>query len=602
MTQAREIAQGLADHAEGVCRHLLPNGKRDGAEWRAGSVQGEPGQSLGVHLTGAKAGVWSDFNEGGGGDLLDLWQQARGISLPEAMDEARSYLGISEPQFETGRGPKVAPIERPPVQSVRDEVAQYLMEERALNEESLQAYRVAANGHYVAFPYFCDGELVAVKYRRIHDKHDCKVKKGDAMPLFGWQAIPADARQVVIVEGEIDAIASWQMGYPALSVPNGAQSHKWIEVDYGRLERFDTIYLWMDADEQGQASIDKIVDRLGPERCRVVRQGVGKDANDALRKRLDASELIARAETLDPAELKSAADFTEDVIAEFYPSNDSPSGWLLPWEKAEHKIRLRPAEVTIVSGINGHGKSLITSQMALEAMEQGARVCIASMEMQPKRTLQRMIRQAEGHNGTEHTPSVRYIHAVQDWLAEKLWLFAVTGTAKIDRMMQVFEYARKRYGIDVFIVDSLAKCGVAEDDWNGQKEFVERLCDFKNEHSVHVLLVSHPRKGENEEQQPGKMDVRGGQAITDLVDNGCTLWRNKKKQAAMDKPEEKRSEKEVEELKKPDAFLTCWKQRNGNWEGKLGLWWRGSALQFVGYENARARQYVEMATGKGAAA
>jgi twinkle protein len=265
----------------------------------------------------------------------------------------------------------------------------------------------------------------------------------------------------------------------------------------------------------------------------------------------------------------------------------------LPWDKAKHKALLRPAEVTIVSGINGHGKSILTTQIACDAMEQGYRVCIASMEMQPRLTLQRMIRQAEGHNGTAHTPSIPFIREAQSWFAGKLWLFNVTGTAKANRMLEVFDYARRRYGIDLFIVDSLAKCGMAEDDWNAQKAFVEALADFKNEQSVHVLLVSHPRKGENEEQQPGKMDVRGGQAITDLVDNGCTLWRNKKKQKVLDKPEKDRTDAEIKELEKPDAFLTWWKQRNGEWEGRLGLWWRGSALQFVGTENARPTVYVE---------
>lgn len=590
--QAAEIAQKLARDAEGVCRHLLPNGKRDGHEWRVGSVDGEEGKSLGVHLTGDKAGIWSDFSEGGGGDLLDLWRETRSLSMPEAMDEARSYLGVSAPAFEAGRTRRVQPIDKPKVQKARDAVAAWLMDERGLSEAAIEAYRIAADGHYVAFPYRCEDDLVAVKYRSIHDKHDCKVKKGDAMPLFGWQAVPDDAREVVITEGEIDAVSCWQMGYPALSVPNGAQGLTWIEVEYGRLERFDTIYVWMDSDEHGQAAVQAIVDRLGAHRCRVVRQKLGKDANDALRKGLDAGEFIRRAETLDPAELKSADQFTEEVIRGFYPPDDVPEGIRPPWQKAQGKLLFRPAEITVVSGINGHGKSIITSQIACDAMYQGHRVCIASMEMQPKLTLQRMIRQAQGHNGTEQTPSIPFIRTAQEWFSDKLWLFNVTGTTKADRMLEVFDYARRRYGIELFVVDSLAKCGMAEDDYNAQKAFIEALCDFKNEHSVHVLLVSHPRKSGSEEQQPGKMDVRGGQAITDLVDNGFTLWRNKKKQAALNLPESKRSKSDEEQIDMPDAFLTVWKQRNGEWEGKWGLWWKNASLQFVESESTRPMQYV----------
>jgi twinkle protein len=77
--KAAELAALLARDAEGVARMLLPNGKREGHEWRAGSTDGEAGKSLGVHLTGAKAGVWCDFATGENGDLLDLWARSCGV-------------------------------------------------------------------------------------------------------------------------------------------------------------------------------------------------------------------------------------------------------------------------------------------------------------------------------------------------------------------------------------------------------------------------------------------------------------------------------------------------------------------------------------------
>ncbi len=95
-----EIAQRLADRVIDVAHHLLPSGKREGAEWRVGSVNGEKGQSLGVHLKGEKAGVWCDFSTGETGDLLDLWRAVRGwprhrVPVPagrrsDLLEEARS--------------------------------------------------------------------------------------------------------------------------------------------------------------------------------------------------------------------------------------------------------------------------------------------------------------------------------------------------------------------------------------------------------------------------------------------------------------------------------------------------------------------------------
>lgn len=73
---ASDIAALLAERAESLCRELLPAGHREGAEWvEAARKDGGLGDSLRVHLTGAKAGVWSHFassKRGDAGDALDL--------------------------------------------------------------------------------------------------------------------------------------------------------------------------------------------------------------------------------------------------------------------------------------------------------------------------------------------------------------------------------------------------------------------------------------------------------------------------------------------------------------------------------------------------
>ena len=69
------------------------------------------------------------------------------------------------------------------------------------------------------------------------------------------------------------------------------------------------------------------------------------------------------------------------------------------------------------------------------------------------------------------------------------------------------------------------------------------------------------------------MDVKGSGSITDQVDNVITVWRNKAK-------EKEFAEKGVAP-NDPDCLLICDKQRNGEWEGRVGLWFIQSALQFV---------------------
>jgi hypothetical protein len=97
MHDAAAIARMLAQRAPALAVELLPAGKREGAEWKCGSIGGERGRSLGVRLFGPKAGIWSDFAAGEGGDALDLVAAVlyRGNKKP-ALVWAREWLGLSD--------------------------------------------------------------------------------------------------------------------------------------------------------------------------------------------------------------------------------------------------------------------------------------------------------------------------------------------------------------------------------------------------------------------------------------------------------------------------------------------------------------------------
>jgi len=61
-----ELARRLAAQAEAVCRHYLPNGRREGRYWMVGDIHNTPGRSLFVRLHGAEggngaAGKWTEY-------------------------------------------------------------------------------------------------------------------------------------------------------------------------------------------------------------------------------------------------------------------------------------------------------------------------------------------------------------------------------------------------------------------------------------------------------------------------------------------------------------------------------------------------------------
>ena len=70
---------------------LFPAGKRDGREFKIGSVAGEPGTSLSINL---HSGVWCDFSSGDkGSDPISLLASVRGCKMGEAAKELDSMLG-----------------------------------------------------------------------------------------------------------------------------------------------------------------------------------------------------------------------------------------------------------------------------------------------------------------------------------------------------------------------------------------------------------------------------------------------------------------------------------------------------------------------------
>jgi len=596
----REINQSLTLQAFEVAKMLLPQGKRDGHEWRVGNLDGDPGKSLGVRISGDKTGVWSDFATGDSGDLLDLWQKTKGISIKDAITEAKSYLGISDPTFHGHREKQYQRPERPKCHKPEGAVKDYLINVRKFTEATLKAFRVGFRDRQVILPFMRDNELIMCKWRSIDDKATQPTTANQEPCLFGWQAIPDDVRHVAITEGEFDAMALYEYGIPALSVPfgggKGAKQTNWIENEYPHLERFDVIYLALDADKTGREATVEIIERLGRHRCKLVNLPE-KDANDCLKEGVSFEQIqqaFDRAVVLDPVELKSAADFRDEIIAEFYPEEGGGErAFNTPWDKSNGNLKFRMAELILINGVNGHGKSQVAGQCSLSAMHQLERVCIASMELPPRRLLGRLTKQAAGLK--EGLPTKEYIHAIADWYADKCWIFDVVGTAKTKRLFEVFEYARKRYGITVFVIDSLLKCGIPEDDYRAQKAFVEQLCDFKNKYECVVFLVTHSRKGENEYSPTGKMDVKGSGSITDLADTLITAFRNKKKAKNISKAEQDgESEEAIAKLEEmPDEYLIVDKQRNGEWEGSVALWWCKNSNQYLPFQNSRPVQYVK---------
>ncbi len=573
VTDITNIKRMLADRALEIAQMLFPKGRRESDEWRVGSIYGEPGQSLAVHLRGNKAGVWADFESGDGGDLIDLWCAVKSVKLHSALQDIKSYLGVSdaEPCHKPQKAyKKPAPIAANPINGAAYD---YLVKERGIYPESLAAYGVISKGDMIYFQFMVDGEVKLVKSRRAVDGDKPKPTSAECEPvLFGWQAIDPNARTVVICEGEIDALSWHSYGFAALSVPFGGGKggkHNWIENEFERLQRFEKIYISMDMDKTGEEAAKDIAQRLGVHRCYKVTLPAN-DANECLAGGTHAEAMnlaLKTAKEFRPDELNTPGEYFDEVMALFYPKEEEKICYTTPYEKlAKQDVYFRPGELTLWSGPSGHGKSQVLSDCIPHWIGEGAIPCLASLEMAPRQSLKRLIKQV----GNIDRPTEGYAKACMDYLDKGLLIYSKVGKADVTRMLEIFDYARSRYGCDVFIVDSLMRLGIASDDYTGQEKAVYQMVDWVISKNVHIHLVAHARKSEKGGGPAGTEDVKGASEIGSNAFNILTIWRNRKHEediAAADDAQKA----ELEKI--PGVILNVAKNRNGDFEGRVGLWY-----------------------------
>jgi twinkle protein len=168
------------------------------------------------------------------------------------------------------------------------------------------------------------------------------------------------------------------------------------------------------------------------------------------------------------------------------------------------------SSVSLLTGKSGEGKSTVSGQLALNAINAGGRVCFYSGELSAAMFQSWIIKQAAGGKYLEHYidsfGADRY-HCdpfiesrIKSWLIDKFILYdnSVTKSSEMDSILKRFMVARQYYGCNVFFIDNLMTARYTTDmerDFNRQQSnFVGKIVDFAQQQQSHVILIAHPRK------------------------------------------------------------------------------------------------------------
>jgi twinkle protein len=207
------------------------------------------------------------------------------------------------------------------------------------------------------------------------------------MRPFGWH-VYGDRydRTVVVTEGELDCMSVAQEATQNVAVvsPNGgAQSAvRCFKKNYLWFDRFETIILWFDADEPGQAVVDECASLFKVGKVKIAKTPRGlKDASDLLQNGFpgDIQTTLYKATTWRPRGIINGRDAKlavmaprEKVLAYAYPP---------AMEKLQAMTGgLFAGEVTYHVAGTGVGKSTALREIEYHLVEQGAKVAIMSFE------------------------------------------------------------------------------------------------------------------------------------------------------------------------------------------------------------------------------
>ena len=415
--------------------------------------------------------------------------------------------------------------------------------DRNIVTDTCRFYNVTQNEtqelHYYPFAN-SSGELVAAKVRKVADKQFSVMGEWREATLFGQQLFPKGGKTVTIHEGELDALAGFQMSgskYAHVSVRNGAQAAlKDVKSSYEWLDSFETIVIDFDSDEPGRKAAEEVAEVFGS-KCKILKHKDGfKDACDYLKVNAGAQYIKDwwAAEQWTPDGIIAGSTLWEEVNRPIEKSSA-----LYPWKGVnELTYGIRPAELITVCAGSGLGKSQFLREILWHLIEttQG-NIGLMFMEESVRKTARSIM--SLYLNKPLHLPDTivspeEIKDAFDRTLAtDRLFFWDNFGSTDIDNVVNRIRYFAKAADCKYIFLDHISMVVSAQSNGDERKaidELMTKLRMLVQETQVSLIAVSHLKrpdsKGHEEGAATSLSQLRGSGAIAQLSDIVIGLVRN----------------------------------------------------------------------------
>ena len=414
---------------------------------------------------------------------------------------------------------------------------------RGISQATCLSYGVKqdplGNKHY--YPYYdADGTMVAVKTRSVADKQFSIAGEFKDAILFGQQNFAKAGRYLTICEGEIDAMASFQMQgskYPVVSIRNGASAAlKDCKAQYEYIDSFENIVIDFDADEPGQKAAQAVAELFGG-KVKVLKHKKGfKDAADYLKNNSGKEYVDAwwSAESYIPDGIIQGNSLWEVVST---PIEKADCDY--PYE-ALNKLTygIRKGELVMVTAGSGLGKSQFLREIVWHILNKTTdNIGLMFLEEGVRKTARSLMSLAV--NKPIHIPDVE---VTQEELKEafdktlgtdRLYLFDHFGSTDIDNIVNRVRYMAKGLNCGYIMLDHISiivSGGDVGDERKALDAIMTRLRMIVQETGISLICVSHLKRptdrGHEEGAATSLAQLRGSGAIAQLSDIVIGLERN----------------------------------------------------------------------------
>lgn len=382
------------------------------------------------------------------------------------------------------------------------------------------------------YPYYRTdtGELSASKVRQVDTKGFYSTGDFANTGLFGQNVCRGSGKYITITEGELDALAVYEMfgkQFDVVSLKNGAGSaEKEIKEQLEWLEGYQNIVLCFDNDKPGQAAVDKVKDIFSPNKLKICRLPL-KDASDMLMANR-VKEFVSSwwdAKTYRPDGIVAGID-TWDSLVKKRQVKSTP----YPWQGLNDMTRgHRPYELVTITSGSGMGKSQFIREIEYDLLQRcEGNIGVLALEEDVARTtlgIMSMVANRPLHL-EEDTPVEELRPYWEQTLgSNRYYLFEHFGSTSADNLIARVRFMNKALDCKYIILDHLAIVVSSQEYGDERKaidEIMTRLRTLVAETGISLFLVSHLKRSQGKAHEDGAQislgELRGSQSIAQLSD------------------------------------------------------------------------------------